>query len=364
MFRVDIFSSQLAPNVKPGVIHVIKYADMQLRRLDTQKVTLKSLVVAIPSSISVDLTCSALRASSAIVLEVEGLDMHGYYSLLIEHASFEEQQHILKTYYGCQITNESVFYILPIAELDFHEINFRAKFEGETLPCCPACLERIDFIDFPHNIWFKPSGWCSTVPLSNCKVCMTVHQSLGSQRIFSCLDCQETSDLQICMICGAIGCSRYQAAHAKRHSDETGHTLCMDIDSGRIWDYPNDQYRHRRLKTGEISLDWKFAKADVKDERMGLLTTEFPEEFSTLNALKCALRHSVENEETEEAKQLEALINEWMNWLDHFVTELMKRKSNFEYSLEAIEHDATSKAAQLEKEILRLQESKVRSCRP
>lgn len=44
----------------------------------------------------------------------------------------------------------------------------------------------------------------------------------------------------ICTICAYLGCSRYEAGHARDHYTETGHAYSMEIETGRVWDYIED----------------------------------------------------------------------------------------------------------------------------
>jgi BRCA1-associated protein len=50
------------------------------------------------------------------------------------------------------------------------------------------------------------------------------------------------------MVCGHIGCGRYQEAHAYDHYMETCHLFALEIDTQRVWDYEGDGYVHRLLQ--------------------------------------------------------------------------------------------------------------------
>lgn len=63
-----------------------------------------------------------------------------------------------------------------------------------------------------------------------------------------CFVCGSTDSLWICMICGHIGCGRYQDAHAYRHYEETSHLFALEIDTQRVWDYVGDGYVHRLIQ--------------------------------------------------------------------------------------------------------------------
>ena len=50
------------------------------------------------------------------------------------------------------------------------------------------------------------------------------------------------------MICGVVGCGRYENRHAVAHWTETGHCYSLEIGSGRVWDYSRDQFVHRLIE--------------------------------------------------------------------------------------------------------------------
>eukprot|EP01053_Blabericola_migrator_P007609 Blabericola_migrator_1__7608@NODE_388_length_9090_cov_142_959769_g311_i0_p3_GENE_NODE_388_length_9090_cov_142_959769_g311_i0NODE_388_length_9090_cov_142_959769_g311_i0_p3_ORF_typecomplete_len210_score26_99zfUBP/PF02148_19/0_0085DUF2039/PF10217_9/0_023_NODE_388_length_9090_cov_142_959769_g311_i023482977 len=209
MFRLDIFGDETANSSwLKGSVQPIVYTSLQLRRLPytpSAVTKIKSFVVAIPVSVNVDFIMGALKATSALLLEPKTCDALSFKSLLLEQME-EDRIAIATSYHGCEITEGSLLYILPVAEVGFHGSDkSQSQIEGDTIPCCPACLERIDFTLRPETIWFKYNGWSLSTPtLSNCKVCMTVANSFGQV----CSQCIETNELQICMICGVIGCGR------------------------------------------------------------------------------------------------------------------------------------------------------------
>lgn len=60
--------------------------------------------------------------------------------------------------------------------------------------------------------------------------------------------CHSDANLWICLICGAVGCGRYDAAHAFLHFQQTGHCFAMDLSTQRVWDYASDAYVHRLVQ--------------------------------------------------------------------------------------------------------------------
>ena len=51
----------------------------------------------------------------------------------------------------------------------------------------------------------------------------------------------------MCLVCGHLGCGRYARGHAKDHAHDHRHRFCLDLASGRIWDYNSDVFVHRKL---------------------------------------------------------------------------------------------------------------------
>lgn len=63
-----------------------------------------------------------------------------------------------------------------------------------------------------------------------------------------CSVCGSTENLWICLICGNIGCGRYDSAHAFAHYEGTSHTYAMDVVTQHVWDYAGDGYVHRLIQ--------------------------------------------------------------------------------------------------------------------
>lgn len=63
-----------------------------------------------------------------------------------------------------------------------------------------------------------------------------------------CETCHTQGSLWQCLICGKVGCGRYEGKHAFAHFEESGHSFSMDLDSKRVWDYSSDGYVHRIIQ--------------------------------------------------------------------------------------------------------------------
>ena len=64
-----------------------------------------------------------------------------------------------------------------------------------------------------------------------------------------CAVCHSEENLWACLICGTVGCGRYDGAHAFEHWKETAHAFSMDLNSQRVWDYVGDAYVHRIIQS-------------------------------------------------------------------------------------------------------------------
>ena len=133
------------------------------------------------------------------------------------------------------------------------------------LPTCPVCLERMDESTGLLTILCQHVFHCSCLQKwrgSGCPVCRYTQDGLSTAKRSSttihdhdsgaveneCRICHAESNLWICLICGHVGCGRYDLAHAFAHYEASGHCFAMDMDTQRVWDYGRDGYVHRILQ--------------------------------------------------------------------------------------------------------------------
>ena len=132
------------------------------------------------------------------------------------------------------------------------------------IPTCPLCLEKIEasnsgietvLDNFPCERW--------TNYKNACKVCNKLSPSVI--KLLTCEKCNNKTSLWCCLICGNIGCSRYQNGHAVTHFNDTKHNYSLELESQRIWDYSLDKWVHRLIigqNSSPINLD-----EDIKEEK-------------------------------------------------------------------------------------------------
>lgn len=119
------------------------------------------------------------------------------------------------------------------------------------LPTCSVCLERMDesvdgVLTILCNHTFH-AGCLVKWGDSTCPICRYV-QTPESTESSVCMECEGTEALWICLICGHVGCGRYQGGHAANHYRTTNHTYAMQLGTNRVWDYAGDNFVHRLLQ--------------------------------------------------------------------------------------------------------------------
>ncbi|KAF3902641.1 hypothetical protein ABW20_dc0101289 [Dactylellina cionopaga] len=143
------------------------------------------------------------------------------------------------------------------------------------LPTCPVCLERMDETTGLLTTQCQHVFHCACLSKwkdGSCPVCRYTsndRKSLSGARrprrklkmvktedegtsdedeSDICFSCGAVDNLWVCLICGHVGCGRYDEKHAYEHYEQTQHCFAMDIETQRVWDYASDQYVHRLVQ--------------------------------------------------------------------------------------------------------------------
>ncbi|KAJ6171395.1 hypothetical protein N7470_000462 [Penicillium chermesinum] len=128
------------------------------------------------------------------------------------------------------------------------------------LPTCPVCLERMDETTGLLTIICQHVFHCTCLQKwkgSGCPVCRYTQDDLRRPITSDdsdapppeCSVCNSDLNLWACLICGNIGCGRYDGAHAFDHWKRTSHAFAMDLTTQRVWDYVGDAYVHRIIQS-------------------------------------------------------------------------------------------------------------------
>jgi hypothetical protein len=114
--------------------------------------------------------------------------------------------------------------------------------------CC-ICLARLAsskegvFITLCNHAFC--CGCLANVRDDLCPVCR-----FSPQLACSCSVCGDEFDnfsLWMCLICGDVGCSRYENGHSLKHFHESGHAYSLHLQSQMVWDYSADEYVERLI---------------------------------------------------------------------------------------------------------------------
>ncbi|RVD82930.1 uncharacterized protein DFL_007340 [Arthrobotrys flagrans] len=141
------------------------------------------------------------------------------------------------------------------------------------LPTCPVCLERMDETTGLLTTQCQHVFHCACLSKwkdGSCPVCRYTsndkkniggrpkqkmkrfrdgkEESTDEDECDICFSCGAVDNLWICLICGHVGCGRYEEKHAFQHYEQTQHCFAMDVDTQRVWDYASDAYVHRLVQ--------------------------------------------------------------------------------------------------------------------
>ncbi|KAL2255382.1 hypothetical protein VTK26DRAFT_3475 [Humicola hyalothermophila] len=135
------------------------------------------------------------------------------------------------------------------------------------LPTCAVCLERMDDTAGLMTILCQHVFHCTCLQTwkgSGCPICRATNPKPPNQEIYDpenpysqpfgsgvsniCNNCNCTDDLWICLICGNVGCGRYNGGHAKEHWKRTAHSFSLELETQHVWDYAGDMWVHRLIR--------------------------------------------------------------------------------------------------------------------
>ncbi|EPS71305.1 hypothetical protein M569_03451, partial [Genlisea aurea] len=211
-------------------------------------------VVAVPNYVSSDdflVFCESYLGSFTDVLFLRNDGMEDRYSVLIKLESQVAADGFYCSYQGkrFKIPEVEVCHLYFVQSVDYTEYADVASEPppGYTeLPSCPVCLERLDPDSSGIQSTFcDHSSHCSCVlkwTYLSCPVCRLCQEK---DEKAACAVCGTLKNLWICLICGFVGCGRYEKGHASGHWSYKKHNFSLELEKQEIWDYAGDKYVHR-----------------------------------------------------------------------------------------------------------------------
>lgn len=172
---------------------------------------------------------------------------------------------------------------------------------------------------------------------STCPVCRCVQTpELAESSV--CMECEDTEGLWICLICGHVGCGRYQGGHAATHFRSTNHTYALQLGSNRVWDYVGDNFVHRLLQSKSdgklVATDNPESQGDEKIDGIQLeftylLTSQLDAQRKYYEEKMARIESMIESENVK-MKQTTDEVAKKCDQLESKLTEVTKEKATIE----------------------------------
>ena len=131
------------------------------------------------------------------------------------------------------------------------------------LPSCTLCLDRLERSISGLTVpvcYCEDAIKCQCIMSCTCAVCQAfvLNSAAVMDERIRCTACSARDDVWICLVCGYVGCSRYQAQHAKLHYQSSLHDFSLSTVTQQVWDYDADRYVHRLI----VSINGETGKSE------------------------------------------------------------------------------------------------------
>ncbi|KAL3331922.1 hypothetical protein AABB24_032508, partial [Solanum stoloniferum] len=249
-------SGSLHPSELRGIAHLFRHLPSSTSTTISNPIsrTTTLFIVAAPHYLSPDdflLFCGTHLADFTHVMFLKNDGIEHSYSVLINIVNQLAADGFYCSFNGKRFkpTEVEVCHIYFIQSVVYEEsayITSTAPVGYTELPTCPVCLERLDQdTSGIQSTLCDHSFQCSCVSKWTylaCQVCRLCQQQDEKP---ACSECGTMKNLCVCLICGFVGCGRYEKKHAIKHWTDAAHHYSLELETQQIWDYVGDKYVHR-----------------------------------------------------------------------------------------------------------------------
>ncbi|XP_055381060.1 BRCA1-associated protein [Condylostylus longicornis] len=247
--EISFFSGNPFVEVTNGIIHLFKKNE----RKEVEDIPSSQLcLLAVPASLSCHDLLKFVAPCHEFIQHIRIIrdGSPNQFMVILEFRSNKSALEFYKTYNGAaynSIEPDSVCHAVWVSNIEWGDDGLPPLGHTE-LPNCPVCLERMDeSVDGVLTILCNHAFHANCLIKwgdSTCPVCRHV-QTPELMENSVCMECEGNEALWICLICGHVGCGRYQGGHAAAHYRATNHTYAMQLGTSSVWDYAGDNFVHR-----------------------------------------------------------------------------------------------------------------------
>lgn len=263
-----------------GVMHIFK----EVPKCSSSLVTDLVCMLAVPTTMRLEDLLSFLAPFTECIQGlriIKGRSLNQY-MVLVRFTSTDSAEEFYWEHHDKQYNclEDALCHLAFVTNIEFANTEVHASLAAGPmieLPQCAVCLERMDeHTTGMLTVLCNHTFHCDCMSKqTTCPVCRYFAVP-PEQSTHSCMVCGNTEGLWLCLICGYVGCGRYEGGHARGHFERTNHTYCMHVDQRCVWDYVGDNYVHRLVQN---KADGKLVAIDstggYADEKLESLTLEY-----------------------------------------------------------------------------------------
>ncbi|XP_060650630.1 BRCA1-associated protein isoform X1 [Drosophila nasuta] len=278
--EIGYFSGNPIVEVTKGIIHLYKTNE---RKAIKEAPSNQLCLLAVPATLNCHDLLNFIAPCHAVIRHVRIVrdGSPNQFMVLLEFRSNEAALEFYKSYNGIAYNSlepDSLCHAVWVSAVERGEHGL-PPFGHTELPTCPVCLERMDeSVDGVLTILCNHAFHASCLMKwgdSTCPVCRHV-QTPELVEDSVCMECEGIDSLWICLICGHVGCGRYQGGHAAAHFRATNHTFAMQLGTSSVWDYAGDNFVHRLFQNkSDGKLVASQTEKDEREDKIDSMQMEF-----------------------------------------------------------------------------------------